>query len=163
MIQLRLCAVDDLFPFDHHLVKIMSRIARYTILILVVVVCAFNVLCKLVADIPKVGVHYTLSSIHDEYGRATAFSNIASKFRGGDNLPYDDESTPSSDAPRPNLNPELQPGPRLANATFVMLARNSDLDGAMRAVRAVEDRFNTRHGYPYVFLNDVEFSNEFKR
>ncbi|KAK0212265.1 glycosyltransferase family 15 protein [Desarmillaria ectypa] len=136
----------------------MSRLARYTILILAVVVCAFNVFCKLVADILKVGVHYTLSSIHDEYGRATAFSNIASKFRGGD------ESTPDSYTPRPNPNPESPPsGPRLANATFVMLARNSDLDGAMRAVRAVEDRFNTRHGYPYVFLNDVEFSSEFKR
>ncbi|KAF9025585.1 glycosyltransferase family 15 protein [Hymenopellis radicata] len=51
---------------------------------------------------------------------------------------------------------------RRANATFVMLTRNSDLEGAMDAIRSIEDRFNTRHGYPYVFLNDEEFSDEFK-
>ncbi|KAF9025596.1 glycosyltransferase family 15 protein [Hymenopellis radicata] len=32
----------------------------------------------------------------------------------------------------------------------------------MDAIRSIEDRFNTRHGYPYVFLNDEEFSDEFK-
>ncbi|KAF9015787.1 glycosyl transferase [Hymenopellis radicata] len=51
---------------------------------------------------------------------------------------------------------------RRANATFVMLTRNSDLEGAMDAIRSIEDRFNTRHGYPYVFLNDEEFSEDFK-
>ncbi len=51
---------------------------------------------------------------------------------------------------------------RRANATFVMLTRNSDLEGAMDSIRSIEDRFNARHGYPYVFLNDEEFSDEFK-
>jgi alpha 1,2-mannosyltransferase len=44
-----------------------------------------------------------------------------------------------------------------------MLARNSDINGAVRSIRALEDRFNNRHGYPYVFLNDVPFTDEFKR
>ncbi|KAJ7500054.1 glycosyltransferase family 15 protein [Mycena latifolia] len=50
-----------------------------------------------------------------------------------------------------------------ANATFIMLARNSDLKGALLSVRQLEDRFNRRYHYPYVFLNEEEFSDEFKR
>lgn len=50
-----------------------------------------------------------------------------------------------------------------ANATFVMLARNSDIDGAVHAVRSVEDRFNRNYNYPWVFLNELPFSDNFKR
>lgn len=50
-----------------------------------------------------------------------------------------------------------------ANATFVMLARNSDVDSAGHAVRSVEDRFNGNYNYPWVFLNEQPFSNDFKR
>ena len=50
-----------------------------------------------------------------------------------------------------------------ANATFVMLARNSDVGGAVDAVRSMEDRFNRRHNYPWVFLNEEPFSDDFKR
>ncbi|KAJ7740102.1 glycolipid 2-alpha-mannosyltransferase-domain-containing protein [Mycena metata] len=50
-----------------------------------------------------------------------------------------------------------------ANATFVILARNSDLDSTVRSVREMEDRFNRRHGYPFVLLNDEPFTEEFKR
>ena len=49
------------------------------------------------------------------------------------------------------------------NATFVMLARNGDVEGAVNAVREMEDRFNGKFNYPWVFLNDVPFSDEFKR
>jgi len=52
---------------------------------------------------------------------------------------------------------------RRANATFVMLARNSDVDGAVHAVRSLEDRFNRKHNYPWVFLNEEPFSDDFKR
>jgi alpha 1,2-mannosyltransferase len=50
-----------------------------------------------------------------------------------------------------------------ANATLLMLARNSDLDGAVQAVRELEDRFNRKHNYPWVFLNEEPFSDHFKR
>ncbi|KAJ7740108.1 glycolipid 2-alpha-mannosyltransferase-domain-containing protein [Mycena metata] len=50
-----------------------------------------------------------------------------------------------------------------ANATFVILARNSDLDSTVRSVREMEDRCNRRHGYPFVLLNDEPFTEEFKR
>ncbi|KAJ3785657.1 glycosyltransferase family 15 protein [Lentinula aff. detonsa] len=51
----------------------------------------------------------------------------------------------------------------LANATFVMLIRNSDLDGTISSIRALEDRFNSKFGYPYVLLNNEPFTDEFKR
>ncbi|KAI8147147.1 nucleotide-diphospho-sugar transferase [Fennellomyces sp. T-0311] len=47
-------------------------------------------------------------------------------------------------------------------AAFVILARNSDLNGVRFAIRQVEDRFNRKFNYPYVFLNEQDFSNEFK-
>ena len=50
-----------------------------------------------------------------------------------------------------------------ANATFIILARNSELEGAIRTVRSIEDRFNRNYRYPYVFLNDEPFTDDFKR
>ncbi|KAJ7214164.1 nucleotide-diphospho-sugar transferase [Mycena haematopus] len=61
------------------------------------------------------------------------------------------------------LYPEGGEFTRRANATFVILARNSDLDGALLSVRGIEDRFNRRFSYPYVFLNEEEFTEDFKR
>ena len=48
------------------------------------------------------------------------------------------------------------------NATLVTLARNSDLWPLARSVRSVEDRFNRRFGYDWVFLNDEAFTSEFR-
>ncbi|KAF8648098.1 hypothetical protein AX16_006407 [Volvariella volvacea WC 439] len=53
-------------------------------------------------------------------------------------------------------------GPRRANATFYMLARNSDIYGVLDAIEQIEKRFNRRFGYPYVFLNDMPFTEAFK-
>ncbi|EIM84738.1 glycosyl transferase [Stereum hirsutum FP-91666 SS1] len=50
-----------------------------------------------------------------------------------------------------------------ANATLLMLARNSDVDGAVSSVRDVEDRFNRKFGYPWVFMNEEPFSEDFKK
>ncbi|TFK78423.1 glycosyltransferase family 15 protein, partial [Polyporus arcularius HHB13444] len=49
-----------------------------------------------------------------------------------------------------------------ANATILMLARNSDVDNAVRSARRLEDRFNKKFGYPWLFLNEEPFSEEFK-
>lgn len=43
-----------------------------------------------------------------------------------------------------------------------MLARNKEVDGAVASVRSVQERFNDNFGYPWVFLNDVEWDEEFK-
>ena len=66
----------------------------------------------------------------------------------------------------PNLAPEFPSaaagGPRM-NATFVTLARNSDVWELARSIRHVEDRFNEKYHYDWVFLNNEEFSEEFKK
>ena len=49
------------------------------------------------------------------------------------------------------------------NATFVTLARNSDIWEISKSIRSVEDRFNHRFNYDWVFLNDKEFDEDFKR
>ncbi|CAG8747162.1 16774_t:CDS:2, partial [Gigaspora rosea] len=50
-----------------------------------------------------------------------------------------------------------------ANACFVVLIRNSDLHSFRPTMRQLEDRFNHKYNYPYVFLNDVPFTEEFKK
>ena len=55
------------------------------------------------------------------------------------------------------------PQRHLANATLFMLARNSDVDSAVHSVREMEDRFNHNYGYPWVFLNEEPFSEDFIR
>lgn len=50
-----------------------------------------------------------------------------------------------------------------ANATFVSLARNEDLWELVMSIRQVEDRFNGKYHYDWVFLNDKPFNEEFKR
>lgn len=52
---------------------------------------------------------------------------------------------------------------RKENAAMVTLARNSDLWSLVRSIRHVEDRFNRKYGYDWVFLNDEPFTDEFKR
>lgn len=48
------------------------------------------------------------------------------------------------------------------NATFVILARNSDIVGLKTTIPMLERRFNHRFKYPYVFLNDAPFTEAFK-
>ncbi|KAJ1726584.1 alpha-1,2-mannosyltransferase ktr1 [Coemansia biformis] len=53
------------------------------------------------------------------------------------------------------------PGERV-NGAIVVLVRNSELQGLRGSMRMLEDRFNRRYGYPYVLLNDEEFTQEFR-
>ncbi|KAJ1659125.1 hypothetical protein IWQ61_001752 [Dispira simplex] len=47
-------------------------------------------------------------------------------------------------------------------AAFATVVRNSDLYELRAAIRQLEDRFNNRYHYPYVFLSDEPFTDEFK-
>ncbi|KAI9159044.1 O-glycoside alpha-1,2-mannosyltransferase [Paramyrothecium foliicola] len=49
-----------------------------------------------------------------------------------------------------------------ANAAFVILARNKELDGVIQSIKSVERHFNRWYHYPYVFLNDGEFNSTFR-
>ncbi|KAJ2840352.1 hypothetical protein FBU31_000485 [Coemansia sp. 'formosensis'] len=48
-----------------------------------------------------------------------------------------------------------------ANATFVVLIRNRELQEFRATMRQLEDRFNGKYHYPYLFLNDEPFTEEF--
>ncbi|KAJ2825895.1 hypothetical protein GGI24_003043 [Coemansia furcata] len=54
----------------------------------------------------------------------------------------------------PNYEPQ-------ANATFVVLIRNRELHEFRATMRQLEDRFNGKYHYPYLFLNDEPFTEEF--
>jgi len=82
-------------------------------------------------------------------------------------------STPSEDSSSKTVAPPTMPkpsndplttssGPRM-NATFVTLARNSDVWDIARSIRQVEDRFNRQYNYDWVFLNDDNFDETFKK
>lgn len=49
-----------------------------------------------------------------------------------------------------------------ASAAFVMLARNSELTDVISSMRSMERHFNQWFNYPWVFLNDEEFTLEFQ-
>ncbi|KAI0322244.1 glycosyltransferase family 15 protein [Amylostereum chailletii] len=60
-------------------------------------------------------------------------------------------------------NGHLSPwGTPLANATLLMLCRNSDMDGVLSSMSQLEMRFNHRFGYPWIILNDQPFTQDFK-
>lgn len=72
-------------------------------------------------------------------------------------------------APSPPTSPKTQrsrinidPNGERAKAAFVILTRNSDLSGLQKTIPMLERRFNGKFNYPYVFLNDVPFSEKFK-
>ncbi|BDA47839.1 Glycolipid 2-alpha-mannosyltransferase 2 [Coccomyxa sp. Obi] len=46
-------------------------------------------------------------------------------------------------------------------AAIVVLARDSDCEGVLRSMARMEQRFNAKFGYPYVFLNNDPFGAEF--
>lgn len=48
-----------------------------------------------------------------------------------------------------------------ANATIFMLARNSDLEGAIQTITSFELHFNRFFHYPYLFMNDEPFEQDF--
>jgi mannosyltransferase len=49
-----------------------------------------------------------------------------------------------------------------ANAAFVVLARNKELEGVIQSIKSIERHFNRWYHYPYVFLNDGDFNATFK-
>ncbi|KAK4889788.1 alpha-1,2-mannosyltransferase ktr1, partial [Elasticomyces elasticus] len=72
------------------------------------------------------------------------------------------DNKPTSPNPHTGLPPAVASGPRM-NATFVTLARNNDVWEIARSIRQVEDRFNRKYNYDWVFLNDQPFDDTFKK
>lgn len=49
------------------------------------------------------------------------------------------------------------------NAAFVSLVRNEDMVQISETIRSFEDRFNKKFNYPWVFMNNNDFTPDFKR
>ena len=47
------------------------------------------------------------------------------------------------------------------NATFLMLARNAELEGAIKSLTSLEEQFNKAFHYPIVFLNNEAWDQNF--
>ncbi|KAF9530779.1 glycosyltransferase family 15 protein [Crepidotus variabilis] len=109
-----------------------------------------------------ISIHYLVSFTHEPYGRATSISNIVSKIKPGKSEETHTLPDKFPEDVRPVFDDSDASSYQRANASFVILCRNSDLGGTVRSVREMEDRFNRRYRYPYVFLNEEPFSDEFK-
>lgn len=107
-----------------------------------------------------ISLHYILSFSHEAYGRATSISNIKDHITGSQNrIPPYKIPIPEEYYAHPDAGSSQG---RKANAAIVMLARNGDLNGVISSMKQMEDRVNKKFHYPYVFLNDEPFSDDFK-
>lgn len=110
----------------------------------------------------QISLHYILSFSHEEYGRKTSLANIKDKLTSSSGKPPYQNGIPAEYYDTGKEDKEASPPQRKANAAIVSLARNGDIDGILFSMKQMEDRFNRKYGYPYVFLNEEEFSEDFK-
>ena len=107
----------------------------------------------------------TIPSATDILNHGQGWTGVPPK-AGTPNASVDEVSEPGSKATTPNTHSGLPPatanGERM-NATFVTLARNGDIWEIARSIRQVEDRFNRKYNYDWVFLNDKPFDATFKK
>lgn len=90
--------------------------------------------------------------------------------RPGNDTVEESHTTAPKGKPRPitpESNPlfEAQDGPiedGKANAAILMLARNRELEGAKSSMRQLEETFNHKYQYPWIFLNEEPFTDQFK-
>ncbi|KAJ6547577.1 glycosyltransferase family 15 protein [Mycena capillaripes] len=114
--------------------------------------------------ITVISIHYFLSTSNAvEYGQLASFRALKELplFKNNSTTAlasYNHTTALPSFHAKPKISEE-----RRANATFVFLCRNSDIDGVVASVQSLEDRFNRHKNYPWVFLNDEPFTEEFKR
>jgi alpha 1,2-mannosyltransferase len=102
---------------------------------------------------PQVSLHSILSFSNESYGQKTSVSNL---FNGTNE--QGTKTTEVADTDVGSFNPQLGE----ANVVFLVLCRNGEVDGAVKSTRELEDRFNHKYHYPWVFLNEVEFTEDFK-
>lgn len=50
-----------------------------------------------------------------------------------------------------------------ASATLFALVQDKDLNDMIRTIKQIESKFNNKYRYPYTFLNDEEFTDDFKK
>ncbi|KAF2838660.1 glycosyltransferase family 15 protein [Patellaria atrata CBS 101060] len=133
-----------------------QRYLRYIIFAILCLILIFFISSS--SDVPTARLQSASEILKDQ----------TSKWRGEHSEPsqQSNEGVVTTPQTTPNegqtLPPATAPGPRM-NATFVTLARNSDVWEIAKSIRAVEDRFNRKFNYDWVFLNDKEFDDQFKK
>ncbi|KAI0668151.1 nucleotide-diphospho-sugar transferase [Trametes maxima] len=134
-----------------------SRVLRHR-------VCKVNraVLCLALAVTSLISIHSLLRYTRPGYAHLTSVSNISSHFQWPAVTPSNNTLSEPLALEGMSDHESASNATRRANAVMLMLARNSDLADAMVSVGELEERFNKRFGYPWVFLNEVPFTDEFK-
>ncbi|PFH54344.1 glycosyltransferase family 15 protein [Amanita thiersii Skay4041] len=124
---------------------------------------------RLIASIFAIvlAVHYLFSLIYQDYARLSSWSHLRDQLittHNQGNITNSTLGTPESNDPRyfENVTVPLS-YKRRANATFVFLCRNNEINDVVTSVQQMEDRFNKRYNYPWVFLNEEPFTEEFKQ
>jgi alpha 1,2-mannosyltransferase len=121
-----------------------ARLIRFGVFALVLILCGY---------ILSRGSSYSIPNhVQPTEGKATANVDQAK-------VPAEAKAGAGTSGP---IGHSAVPGEKI-KATFVSLARNSDLNSLMKSIRQVEDRFNRNYHYDWTFLNDEEFTEEFKQ
>jgi hypothetical protein len=143
-----------------------KRTSRPLLIVAFVVVRAYTLACiTVIAHFrnPQLALFSFTLYTPQEYNPVDTITTFISTHKAYQNLL---PAIPAEGEERVEISADIAaaPPPRhLANATLFMLARNSDVDSAVNSVREVEDRFNRQYGYPWVFLSEEPFSDDFKR
>ncbi|RUS16107.1 glycolipid 2-alpha-mannosyltransferase [Endogone sp. FLAS-F59071] len=115
----------------------------------------------IVLILAALGAYYLLSGSFDPTTittyRLTTYRPKNPILKQGNSDTYDEP-----DLNRPRVVHNSLPKGNPVKATFVVLVRNGDVHNIRLSIRQLEDRFNRKYNYPYVFLNDEEFTEEFK-
>lgn len=141
--------------------KMLARLIKFTVLVLVVI----GLICHIlfghadVTDILRSGYQKTNEALKSAEKEATKEAPKEHK----------EETTKKNPAPlprilsSPSLSTESAEAPHeRVRATFVTLARNRDLYSLLESVKSVEDRFNHKYKYDWVFFNDLPFTYTFQ-
>lgn len=74
---------------------------------------------------------------------------------------YSTKSSQGNYMPPEFVSSSVNQAPRV-KAAFIVLVRNNELDGMIQSMNDYEFRFNRKFNYPWIFLNDEPFTDEFK-
>jgi hypothetical protein len=141
----------------------ITRPSRIFLILVSIVRPLYLVLPMLITQHDPQVVSATLFLIPDAYNPLT--SALSSYKTTPNTVPltyYDYRGAYGGNRTHAGVSPTVaSPRPR-ENATLVMLASNSDVNSVVRSVYELEDRFNSKYNYPWIFLNNEQFSDEFK-
>lgn len=130
-------------------IKIFKRNLNVWIAILVLMGIAYGVLGK-TQEVEEEDFSHIKLTTHklDQFGDKSVVSEIflSSQIDSPFNVGC---SVPDSSQPR-------------ANASLVVLARNSEVLDVVKSMKSMERHFNQWYNYPWVFLNDEPFDDTFK-